>query len=71
MLLKQIVIGTGGNFTLTFYNGLAADAPAFITITNPNTGDAYPLYVPLEQGLSYTLEGTPGSVTILYNDMPQ
>ncbi|HEY7126499.1 MAG TPA: Clp protease N-terminal domain-containing protein [Ktedonobacterales bacterium] len=70
LILHQVVIGTGGDFTLALYDGLAPDAPALSVITNPKTGDTYPFHVLLEHSLSYTLEGTPASVTILYTDLP-
>jgi hypothetical protein len=71
LLLNQVVIGTGGEFILVLYDGLAPDAPALAVISNPKTGDPYPFHVLLEHGLSYTLEGTPGSVTILSTDLSQ
>ncbi len=67
-LLGWVVVNTGGEFTLTLYHGLADDAPKIAIITNPPTGAYLPFYCTLEQGLAYTLTGTPGSVTIIYED---
>jgi len=65
-LLGWVVVNTGGAFTLTLYDGLADDAPSLAVIHHPPTGACFPFHSLIKQGLSYTLEGTPGSVTIIY-----
>ncbi len=69
-LLGWVVINTGGAFTLTLYHGAEADAPKVAVISNPPTGAFFPYHAELEQGLTYTLEGDPGSVTIMYTEIP-
>jgi hypothetical protein len=69
-LLGWVVVNTGGQFTLTLYDGLAPDAPALAVIHHPPTGAHFPFHFVVKQGLTYTLEGTPGSVTIIYDEMP-
>ena len=66
--LGWVVINTGGNFTLRLYDGLT-DAEPFAVIANPPTGANFPYHSVLKQGLTYTLEGTPGSITIVYAEM--
>jgi hypothetical protein len=65
-LLGWVIVNTGGTFTLTLYDGLAEDAPALAIISQPPTGAYFPFHCLAQQGLTYTLEGTPGSVTIMY-----
>jgi hypothetical protein len=67
-LLGWVVVNTGGEFTLTLYDGLEAEQPLAI-ITNPATGAFFPFYTLVGRGLTYTLEGTPGSVTIIYDEV--
>jgi hypothetical protein len=67
-LMGWVVINTGGSFTLTLYDGLAEDAPTLAVIHQPPTGATFPFHCLVRQGLTYTLEGTPGSVTIVYYD---
>ena len=69
-LLGWVVINTGGPFTLTLYHGAEADAPKVAVIANPPTGAFFPYHAELEHGLTYTLEGDPGSVTIMYTEIP-
>jgi ribosomal protein L13E len=69
-MLGWVIINTGGAFTLTLYHGMADDAPRIAVITNPPTGAYFPYYCPLEQGLAYTLSGTPGSISVIYGDVP-
>lgn len=69
-LLGWVVINTGGPFTLTLYHGAEPDAPKVAVIANPPTGAFFPYHAELEQGLTYTLEGEPGSVTIMYTEIP-
>ncbi len=69
-MLGWVIVNTGGAFTLTLYHGLADDAPKVAVISQPPTGAHFPYYCPLEQGLAYTLTGTPGSVSVVYGDMP-
>ncbi len=66
--LGWTVINTGGAFTLRLYDGLTTTEP-FAVISNPPTGATFPYHFMVKQGLTYTLEGTPGSITILYEDM--
>jgi hypothetical protein len=68
-LLGWVVVNSGGDFTLTLYQGMAPDAPKVAVIANPPTGAYFPYHCLLEPGLAYTLEGTPGSVTIVYADV--
>jgi len=65
-LLGWVIVNTGGAFTLTLYDGLAEDAPTLAIIRQPPTGAYFPFQCVVRQGLTYTLEGTPGSVTIIY-----
>ncbi|HEY7350664.1 MAG TPA: Clp protease N-terminal domain-containing protein [Ktedonobacterales bacterium] len=67
-LLGWVVVNTGGAFTLTLYDGLAADAPSLAIFHHPPTGAYFPFHCHVKQGLAYTLEGTPGSVTIIYDE---
>ena len=67
-LLGWVVVNTGGDFTLTLYDGLADDAPALAAKHQPPTGACFAFHCVVERGLTYTLEGTPGSVTILYQE---
>jgi len=67
-LLGWVVVNTGGEFTLTLYDGLEAEQPLAI-ITNPATGAFFPFYTLVQRGLTYTFEGTPGSVTIIYDEV--
>jgi hypothetical protein len=67
-LLGWVIVNTGGAFTLTLYDGLAADAPSLAIISHPPTGACFPFHCLIKHGLAYTLEGTPGSVTIIYHD---
>ncbi|HLW03827.1 MAG TPA: Clp protease N-terminal domain-containing protein [Ktedonobacterales bacterium] len=69
-LLGWVTVNTGGAFILTLYQGMAADAPKIGVISNPATGAYFPFHCLMEDGLAYTLTGTPGSVTILYADIP-
>lgn len=69
-LLGWVVVNTGGDFILTLYQGMAPDAPKVAVITNPPTGAFFPFHCVLEQGLAYTLTGTPGSVSVIYTDIP-
>ncbi|HEX6776991.1 MAG TPA: Clp protease N-terminal domain-containing protein [Ktedonobacterales bacterium] len=69
-LLGWVVVNTGGAFTLTLYHGAEADAPKVAIIANPPTGAFFPYHAELEHGLTYTLEGDPGSVTIMYTEIP-
>jgi hypothetical protein len=66
--LGWVVINTGSNFTLRLYDGFT-DAEPFAVIANPPTGANFPYHSVLKQGLTYTLEGAPGSVTIVYGEM--
>jgi len=71
--LRRVIVCTGGPFTLTLYDGLQADTQPLAIITAPSTGAVFPFNYEVEQGLSYTLEGTPPgdnpcSVVILYRD---
>ena len=66
--LGWVVINTGGAFTLSLYDGFKAAEP-FAIIANPPTGASFPYHFAVKQGLTYTLEGTPGSVTIIYDEM--
>lgn len=66
--LGWVVINTGGNFTLRLYDGFT-DAEPFAVIVNPPGGASFPYHYVMKQGLTYTLEGAPGSVTILYGEM--
>jgi hypothetical protein len=70
ILLGWVVVNTGGAFTLTLYHGAEADAPKVAVIANPPTGALFPYHCDLERGLTYTLEGDPGSVTIMYTEIP-
>jgi hypothetical protein len=63
-----VVINTGGAFTLRLYDGLTAAEP-FAIIANPPTSATFPYHFIVKQGLTYLLEGTPGSITVLYEDM--
>ena len=68
--LGTIIVGSGGEFTLTLYNGSGATAPVVTTITNPHTGVVLPFNCVLDQGLTCTLNGArPGDVTITYVDV--
>jgi hypothetical protein len=69
-MLGWVVVNTGGAFTLTLYHGMADDALKVAVITDPPTGAHFPYYCPLEQGLAYTLTGMPGSVSVVYGEMP-
>ncbi|HEY7350663.1 MAG TPA: Clp protease N-terminal domain-containing protein [Ktedonobacterales bacterium] len=69
-LLGWVTVNTGGQFTLTLYQGMAADAPKVAVITDPPTGAYFPFHCLLGQGLAYTLTGAPGSVTVVYSDIP-
>jgi hypothetical protein len=69
-LLGWVIINTGGPFTLTLYHGAEADAPKVAVIANPPTGAFFPYHCDLGRGLTYTLEGEPGSVTIMYTEIP-
>ncbi|HEY7354805.1 MAG TPA: Clp protease N-terminal domain-containing protein [Ktedonobacterales bacterium] len=69
-MLGWVVVNTGGAFILTLYHGKADNAPKVAVITDPPTGAHFPYYCPLEQGLAYTLTGTPGSVSVVYGEMP-
>jgi hypothetical protein len=69
-LLGWVVVNTGGPFTLTLYHGAEPDAPKVAVIANPPTGAFFPYHTELEHGLTYTLEGEPGSVTIMYTEIP-
>ena len=66
--LGWVVINTGGAFTLQLYDGFKATEP-FAVIANPPTGASFPYHHVVTQGLTYTLEGTPGSITIVYGEM--
>jgi ATP-dependent Clp protease ATP-binding subunit ClpA len=68
-MLGWVTINTGEAFTLTLYHGMAADAPKVAVITNPPTGASFPFECLLENGLAYTLTGTPGSVSVVYGDI--
>ncbi len=68
-MLGWVTVNTGGAFTLTLYHGMADDAPKVAVITDPPTGAYFPFHCALEHGLAYTLEGTPGSVTIIYDEV--
>ena len=68
-LLGWVVVNTGGTFTLTLYDGLAEDAPALAIMHQPPTGATFPFHCLVKNGLTYTLEGTPGSVTIVYQNV--
>ncbi len=68
-LLGWVVVNTGGQFTLTLYDGLEDDTAPLAVITNPPTGAFFPFHCLLHKGLTYTLEGTPGSVTIIYDEV--
>jgi hypothetical protein len=68
-LLGWVIVNTGGAFTLTLYDGLADDAPALAVISQPPTGAYFPFHLFVQQGLTYTLEGTPGSVTVMYDEV--
>ncbi|HEY7354804.1 MAG TPA: Clp protease N-terminal domain-containing protein [Ktedonobacterales bacterium] len=68
-LLGWVIVNTGGAFTLTLYDGLADDAPALAAISQPPTGACFPFHLFVRQGLAYTLEGTPGSATIIYDEV--
>ena len=70
ILLGWVVINTGGAFTLTLYHGADVDAPKVAVIAGPPTGAFFPYHCALERGLTYTLEGAPGSVTIMYTELP-
>ncbi len=67
-LLGWVIVNTGGAFTLTLYDGLADDAPKVAVISQPPTGAYFPFHLFIRQGLTCTLEGTPGSVTIIYDE---
>lgn len=67
-LLGWVVVNTGGDFTLTLYDGLADDAPALAVMRQPPTGACFAFHCVIARGLTYTLEGTPGSVTIIYEE---
>jgi hypothetical protein len=67
-LLGWVVVNTGGAFTLTLYDGLADDAPTLAVMRQPPTGACFSFHCAIERGLTYTLEGTPGSVTIVYEE---
>jgi hypothetical protein len=69
-LLGWVVVNTGGPFTLTLYHGAEKDASKVAVIANPPTGAFFPYHCDLEHGLTYTLEGDPGSVTIMYTEIP-
>ncbi|HEY7126500.1 MAG TPA: Clp protease N-terminal domain-containing protein [Ktedonobacterales bacterium] len=68
-VLGQIIVGTSGNFTLTLYNGMEEDAPIISIIHRPPSGATFPFHCLVERGLAYSLEGTPGSVTIFYAEL--
>ena len=68
-LLGWVIVNTGGAFTLTLYDGLGEDAPSLAIIHHPPTGAHFPFHCLAMQGLTYTLEGTPGSVTIIYDEL--
>ena len=68
-LLVWVTVNTGGAFILTLYEGMAPDAPKIAIITDPPTGASFPFHCTLDQGLAYTLTGTPGSVTIVYGNL--
>lgn len=65
-VLGQVIVGTGGDFTLTLYNGIEDDATIISVIHHPPSGTVLPFHCLVERGLAYTLEGTPGSVTVSY-----
>lgn len=67
-MLGWVTVNTGGAFTLTLYHGMADDAPVIAVISNPTSGVSFPYQCLLENGLAYTLSGTPGSVTVVYGD---
>jgi hypothetical protein len=69
-MLGWVTVNTGGAFTLTLYQGMASDAPKVAVITDPPTGAYFPFQCLLKRGLAYTLTGTPGSVTVVYGDIP-
>jgi ATP-dependent Clp protease ATP-binding subunit ClpA len=70
VMLGWVVVNTGGQFTLTLYHGAEPEAPKVAVIANPPTGASFPFHCLLEHGLTYTLEGTPGSVTIMCGELP-
>ena len=67
-LLGWVVVNTGGTFTLRLYDGFTTAEP-FAVISNPPTGASFPYHYVVKHGLTYTLEGTPGSITIVYGEM--
>jgi hypothetical protein len=66
--LGWVIVNTGGEFTLTLYDGLADDAPTLAVMHHPPTGACFQFHALVRQGLAYTLEGSPGSVTIIYEE---
>jgi hypothetical protein len=68
-LLGWVIVNTGAEFTLRLYDGFVPEEPPFAIITNPPTGACFPYHCVLKRGLTYTLEGTPGSVTIIYDEV--
>jgi hypothetical protein len=65
-VLGHVIIGTGGSFTLTLFNGIEEDAPIISIIHHPPSGATFPFHCLVEHGLAYTLEGASGSATIFY-----
>jgi hypothetical protein len=66
--LAHVLVNTGGEFTLTLYDGVDTMAPVVASITNPPTGAVFSFNCVAERGLACTFTGTPGDVTITYMD---
>lgn len=66
--LGSVIVNTGGTFSLTLCNGSGPTAPVIAAITNPLTGAVFPFDCFVDQGLTCTMTGMPGDVTVTFMD---